>query len=90
MTGPTSTADDVRRRVGEPDHPAHWGGFLATSRAGLIEGWGAPVGDGVAAQRPDPKVRNSLDNHIAKLVAAASELTFEQREKLRTLLRGSS
>ncbi|MFW6077939.1 MAG: hypothetical protein ACOC71_09300 [Hyphomicrobiales bacterium] len=32
------TADDVRERVGSPDHPNRWGGvFLAARRAGLIE-----------------------------------------------------
>jgi hypothetical protein len=40
-TGFTFTADDVRRRVGGPDHPARWGGvFLAASRAGLIQAVG--------------------------------------------------
>lgn len=32
------TCDDVRARVGEPDHANRWGGlFLSARRAGLIE-----------------------------------------------------
>jgi hypothetical protein len=32
------TADDVRAKVGEPDHSARWGGaFLSARRAGLIK-----------------------------------------------------